>query len=392
MAGGGPGPRRRLGRRLPLMGRQGFGDGHPVRAMAHDRPPNRRIVNVAAVAFRVLIGILRAVDPVVSLALGDGGAELVFGGLLLGRPRSPLRGQRLLQPFDALVGAASGCRRRRWGRSGHHANARSVLRQFLDGATRWRFGSVVHDTLFVHPLVHLRLGGWRNQGGEHAGGEGQGCKGRPGEDHASHARGAAVKPWTFRPALGVPYVRHRVVLWATTCPPALQPRRASRFLWAINWAMAQEAARASAVSARLVSTMGTRAPSTTPARTASARYSSCLATMLPDSRSGTTRISACPATADRMPLVLAATKDTALSKARGPSSSPPLICPRSAILQRAAASRVERIFELTVSTAARMATLGAATPAAPVKYNFYPKRHPLRPALICPLLTIVDLT
>ena len=44
--------------------------------------------------------------------------------------------------------------------------------------------------------------------------------------------------------------------------------------------------------ARLVSTIGTRAPSTTPASTASARYSSCLATMLPDSRSGTTRMSA----------------------------------------------------------------------------------------------------
>src|SRR5574338_220700 len=91
--------------------------------------PRRRIVDVAAVAFRVLIGILLAVDPVVLLALGDGGAEIVFGGLVLSRPRSPLRGQRLLQPFDALVGAASGCRRRRRGWRWHHANARSVLRQ-----------------------------------------------------------------------------------------------------------------------------------------------------------------------------------------------------------------------------------------------------------------------
>src|SRR5690606_40314833 len=70
---------------------------------------------------------------------------------------------------------------------------------------------------------------------------------------------------------------------------------ASRFRWAISCTMAHDAARVSAVSARLVSTMGTRAPSTTPAISASARYSSCLATMLPDSRSGTTRMSALPA-------------------------------------------------------------------------------------------------
>ncbi len=39
-----------------------------------------------------------------------------------------------------------------------------------------------------------------------------------------------------------------------------------------------------------------------------------------------------------------------------------MICPRSAILQSAAASSVAGIFELTVSTAARIATFGRSTP------------------------------
>ena len=63
-------------------------------------------------------------------------------------------------------------------------------------------------------------------------------------------------------------------------------------------AIAHEATRVSAVSARLVSTIGARAPSTTPAVSALARYSSCLASMLPASRSGTTNMSALPATGD----------------------------------------------------------------------------------------------
>src|SRR5690606_27101189 len=49
---------------------------------------------------------------------------------------------------------------------------------------------------------------------------------------------------------------------------------------AIRTAIAQEASRDCTPSAREVSTMGTRAPSTTPAEAASARYSSCLASML----------------------------------------------------------------------------------------------------------------
>ena len=54
----------------------------------------------------------------------------------------------------------------------------------------------------------------------------------------------------------------------------------------------------------------------------------------------------------------------ALSKASGPSSMPPVIWPRSAILHRAAASMVEGIFAVTVSTARRIATFGRSTPSA----------------------------
>ena len=65
-----------------------------------------------------------------------------------------------------------------------------------------------------------------------------------------------------------------------------------------------------------------------------------------------------------MPLVRAAAADTALSKASGPSTTAPAIWPRSAILHSAAASSVAGMFGLTVSTAARMATRGRATPNA----------------------------
>ena len=57
-----------------------------------------------------------------------------------------------------------------------------------------------------------------------------------------------------------------------------------------------------------------------------------------------------------MPLIRAASGSMALSKASGPSSRPPVIWPRSAILQSAAASMVEGILVVTVSTADRIAT------------------------------------
>src|SRR5450631_521903 len=129
-------------------------------------------------------------------------------------------------------------------------------------------------------------------------------------------------------------------------------------------AIAQEPCRASALSARLVRMIGTRAPSTMPAVSASAKYSSCLASIFPASTSGTTKISARPATGETTPFVLAASSETAASKASGPSMTPPAICPRSAILQSAAASSVDLSFVETVSTAARIATFGAAMPSA----------------------------
>ena len=63
-------------------------------------------------------------------------------------------------------------------------------------------------------------------------------------------------------------------------------------------------------------------------------------------------------------MVRAASRLMALSKASGPSSRPPLIWPRSAILHSAAASMVEGSLAVTVSTAERMATLGVAMPSA----------------------------
>jgi hypothetical protein len=60
----------------------------------------------------------------------------------------------------------------------------------------------------------------------------------------------------------------------------------------------------------------------------------------------------------------AASAEMALSKASGPSSTAPAICPRSAILHSAAASSVEPSREVTVSTADSSATRGCATPSA----------------------------
>src|SRR5262249_23849905 len=135
-------------------------------------------------------------------------------------------------------------------------------------------------------------------------------------------------------------------------------RRAS----ANSTATAQEAMRLRTESAREVSTIGTRAPSTMPAESALASRLRFLASMLPASRSGTSRICARPATSDLMPLILTASGSTALSKASGPSRMPPVIWPRSAILHSAAASMVEGIFEVTVSTAERTATRGVPRP------------------------------
>ena len=129
-------------------------------------------------------------------------------------------------------------------------------------------------------------------------------------------------------------------------------------------ATAHEARRAQAGSARLVRMMGTLAPTTIPARWALPRYSSCLANIIPDSRSGTIRISAAPATGELSLLMAAACTLTAVSNANGPSRIPPVICHRSAILHKAAASTVELIFGFTVSIAERIATRGCGFPSA----------------------------
>src|ERR1700739_958488 len=64
-----------------------------------------------------------------------------------------------------------------------------------------------------------------------------------------------------------------------------------------------EATRLTSVSARLVRMIGTRAPSTMPALSAPARNDRLFASMLPASRSGTTRILAPPANGEAIFLI-----------------------------------------------------------------------------------------
>ena len=75
-------------------------------------------------------------------------------------------------------------------------------------------------------------------------------------------------------------------------------------------------------------------------------------------------MSACPATGELIFLILAAPRSIALSSASGPSRTPPVIWPRSAILHSAAASMVDGTFGLIVSIAERIATLGSVMPSA----------------------------
>src|ERR1700722_18270714 len=87
--------------------------------------------------------------------------------------------------------------------------------------------------------------------------------GQRGEQRESDARGAGVDD------------RDRSLHGALpTIPCAVPPLRRACTSIAIT---AHEASRDLALSARLVNTIGTRAPSTMPAASASARYSSCLA-------------------------------------------------------------------------------------------------------------------
>jgi hypothetical protein len=81
--------------------------------------------------------------------------------------------------------------------------------------------------------------------------------------------------------------------------------------------MPQLAIRERMLSAGLVGMIGTRAPDTKPALSALARKLSCFASMLPDSRSGTRRISGSPETGDRIPLISAACLLIGLSNGKG---------------------------------------------------------------------------
>src|SRR5262249_50669370 len=117
-----------------------------------------------------------------------------------------------------------------------------------------------------------------------------------------------------------------------------QPQNFVRRAWATRLATAQLAIRDRTLSARLVRITGTRVPRTRPALSALARKVSCLTSMFPPSSSGASKMSGSPETSETIPFICAASLLMALSNIRGPSRIPPVICSRSAILQRAAAS------------------------------------------------------
>src|SRR5215472_4692068 len=94
---------------------------------------------------------------------------------------------------------------------------------------------------------------------------------------------------------------------------------------ATSTATAHEASLVTNESARLVKIIGTRAPKTIPAASAQARNDKLLASILPDSKSGTTRMFARPATGEVIFLISAAAGLMALSSANGPSNTAPVI-------------------------------------------------------------------
>jgi hypothetical protein len=88
-----------------------------------------------------------------------------------------------------------------------------------------------------------------------------------------------------------------------------------------------------------------------------------LAEIFAASISGATIISALPATGESIFLILAASLLTALSKAKGPSTTPPFISCRSAIFAIIAASMVAGILGFGTSSAHVSATFGLSTPS-----------------------------
>ena len=131
----------------------------------------------------------------------------------------------------------------------------------------------------------------------------------------------------------------------------------------LSTASAMEFSLVSTLSARLARMQGAVVPTSIPAwRTPSASLELVFQKTLADSMFGKTRQSASPATGLVSFLISNHSWSMATSRASGPSAMQPLICPRSAILARAAASRQAGIEARTCSEAATNATLGFAMP------------------------------
>ncbi len=116
---------------------------------------------------------------------------------------------------------------------------------------------------------------------------------------------------------------------------ALRNHAASKYATA----SAQDASLASGGSARDVKRIGTDAPSTIPGVIAPQKCTISLYSMLPASIVGTSRISGSPQTGDSIPLIRAASAESALSNAKGPSTIAPVISPSA--IQVAQRLRVE---------------------------------------------------
>ncbi len=133
-------------------------------------------------------------------------------------------------------------------------------------------------------------------------------------------------------------------------------------------ASTHDAIRTSSESWRVGTTTGTRAPTTIPAARPPATASSVRSTMSALSIEGPIRTSARPAMSDFTPLPRAASADSALSGASGPSTTAPWNSPCIAMAFSATASVVERNAGAGPSIAASSATAGDAMPRAVARW------------------------
>ncbi len=122
--------------------------------------------------------------------------------------------------------------------------------------------------------------------------------------------------------------------------------------------------RTSIESVRAGTTIGTFAPSTSPAASPRVITVSVFRIISAVSMPGAIMMSTWPAMPDLTPLLWADSTDSALSGVNGPSTIAPVMTPCAAMSFRASASVVEGNAGEAPSSAASKPTRGAATPRA----------------------------